>query len=220
MGNVTADAAALAVGRPDFDATGRLRGWESSPYWTIGFSDTADSGTAASWERLALAVGKASSQFMNIDEGGNHVPDDELGLGAFTPSYVSDPNLKPSGVSVSADTGGYLTVAMGKAMLRVMVKELARLPFDTYISHHQQDSAEVRWRTPYLPSGEPTVIARAVRCVIDDGIPNVITEYLDARGGWTRSFADARAFQRDERGTYGETWDLARRLTLSMFKDA
>ena len=44
------------------------------PYWTIGFSGTTDSGTAASWERLALAVGKASSQFMNIDEGGSCRP--------------------------------------------------------------------------------------------------------------------------------------------------
>lgn len=220
MGNVTAHATALAVGKPDFDSTGRVRGWGSSPYWTIGFPDTADSGRAASWERLALAVGKASSQFMNIDEDGNYVPDDELGLGAFTPSYVSDPNLKPSGVSVSADTGGYLTVAMGKAMLRVLIKELARLPVDTHISHHQQDSAEVIWRTPYLHSGEQTVIARAVRCVVDNEIPDVITEYLDAHGGWTRSFADARVFERDERGTYGETWDLARRLTLSMFEGA
>ena len=220
MGKVTAHATALAAGRPDLDPAGRLRGWESSPYWTIGFAATEDSGTAASWERLALAVGKASSQFMNIDEGGSYVPDDELGLGAFTPSYVSDPSLKPSGVSVSADTGGYLTVAMGKAMLRVLVKELARLPVDTHISRHQQDSAEIRWRTPHLPSGEPTVIARAVRCVVDDGIPDVITEYLDYHGGWTQSFADARVFERDERGTYGETWDLARRLTLSMFEDA
>lgn len=157
---------------------------------------------------------------MNIDEGGSYVSDDELGLGAFTPSYVSDLNLKPSGVSVSADTGGYLTVAMGKAMLRVLVKELARLPADTHISRHQQDSADVRWLTPYLPSGEPTVIARAVRCVVDDGIPDVITEYLDDHGGWTQAFANARVFERDARGTYGETWDLARRLTLSMFEDA
>ena len=108
---------------------------------------------------------------------------------------------------------------MGKAMLRAMVEELARLPLDTHISHYQQDSAEVRWRTPYLPSGEPTVIARAVRCVVDDRTPNVITEYLDVHGGWTRSFVDARVFERNERGTYGETWDLARRLTLSMFMD-
>lgn len=220
MGHVTVHATALAVGKPDFDSAGRLRGWESSPYWTIGFAESAESGTASAWERLALAVGKASSQFMNIDEDGNHVPDDELGYGAFTPSYVSDPNLTPLGVSVSADTGGYLTVAMGEQLLRVLVEELGRLPFDTLVSRHQQDSAEVRWRTPYLQPGEPTVIARAVRCVIDNGVPDVITEYLDAQGGWTRSFADARVFARDEHGTYRETGKVARRLTLSLYDDA
>ena len=220
MGNVTADASALAVGKPDFDSTGRLLGWESSPYWTIGFAEGAESGAAASWERLALAVGKASSRFMNIDEDGNHVPDDELGYGAFTPSYVSDPNLTPAGVSVSADTGGYLTVAMGEAMLHLLVEELGRLPFDTHVSRHQQDSAEVRWRTPYLPSGEPMVIARAVRCIVHNGVPDVTIEYLNEQGGWTPSFADARVFERDEHGTHRETGKVARRLTLSMFEDA
>ena len=220
MGNVTAHASALAVGKPDVDSTGRLRGWQSSPYWTIGFAEGAQSGVAASWERLALAVGKASSRFMNIDEDGNHVPDDELGNGAFTPSYVSDPNLTPSGVSVSADTGGYLTVALGEAMLRVLVEELGRLPFDTHVSRHQQDSPRVRWRTPYLPRGEPMVIARAVRCIVHNGVPDVTVEYLNAQGGWTPSFADAQVFERDEHGTHRETGKVARRLTLSMFEDA
>jgi hypothetical protein len=220
MGHVTAHPAALTVGKPDLDSEGRIRGWESSPYWTIGFADSAESGAAASWERLALAVAKASSRFMNIDEDGNHLPDDQLGYGAFTPRYVSDPNLTPSGVSVSADTGGYLTVAMGMAMVRVLVEELGRLPFDTHVSRHQQGSAEVIWRTPYLPRGEPTVIARAVRCVVDKGVPDVIAEYLDTEGGWTVLLADARVFERDERGTDGETWEAARRLTLSMLEGA
>ena len=220
MGNVRASATVLAMGKADYDPGGQLKGWEGNPYWTIGFAESANGGAAASWERLALVVGKASRQFMNIDEEGNHVPDDELGLGAYTPSYVSDPYLSRPGVSVYADTGGYLTVAMGKAMLRVLVEALGRLAFDTHVTRYEQDSDMVTWRPPYLPSGEPTVIARAVRCVVDDGVPDVITEYLDAHGDWTQSFADARVFERDERGTYGETLNLARRLTRSLFEDA
>ena len=220
MGNVSASATLLGMGRADHVSGGQLKGWEGNPYWTIGFAESADGGAAASWERLALVVGKASRQFMNIDEEGNHVPDQELGLGAYTPSYVSDPYLSRPGVSVYADTGGYLTVAMGKAMLRVLVEALSRLAFDTHVTRHEQDSDMVMWRPPYLPSGEPTVIARAVRCVVDHGVPDVITEYLDAHGDWTHSIADARVFERDERGTHGETLNLARRLTRSLFKDA
>ncbi|HEU5454206.1 MAG TPA: hypothetical protein VFU85_00840, partial [Nocardioides sp.] len=84
----------------------------------------------------------------------------------------------------------------------------------------QQGSAGVRWRTPYLPPGEPTVIARAVRCIVDNGVPDVTIEYLDAQGGWTPSFADARVFERDEHGTHRETGKVAWRLTLSMLEDA
>ncbi|MET0915073.1 MAG: hypothetical protein ABWY81_02625 [Jiangellaceae bacterium] len=208
------------MGESDYES-GELKGWRGNPYWTIGFAERAESDAAASWERLALAVGKASRQFMNIDEDGNHVPDDELGDGRYTPSYVSEPFLGREGVSVYADTGGYLTVAMGKAMLRALVGALGRLAFDTHITRYEQDSAMVTWRPPHLlPRGEPTVIARAVRCVVNVGVPDVITEYLDTQGGWTTSLADARVFERDERGTHGATWDFAWRLALSMYEQA
>ena len=220
VGNVTASATVLAMGKPDYDSGGRLQGWEGNPYWTIGFAESADTGAAASWERLALAVGKASRQFMNIDEGGNHVPDDELGGGAFTPSYVSDPYLSRLGVSAYADTGGYLTVPMGKAMLRVLVEALDRLPFDTHVTRYELDSAMVTWRPPHLLLGEPTIIARAVRCVVNNGVPDVITQYLDTQGGWTPSLADARVFEPDERGSHAATWDFACRLALSMYEQA
>ncbi len=220
MGNVTASATVFAMGTPDHDSGGRLKGWEGNPYWTIGFAQSGDSGAAASWERLALVVGKASRQFMNIDEEGNHVPDDELGLGAYTPSYVSDPYLSRLGVSVYADAGGYLTVAMGKAMLRVLVEALGRPAFDTHVTRYERDSDMVTWRPPHLPGGEPTVISRAVRCVVNNGVPDVITEYLATQGGWTPSLADARVFERDERGTHGATWDFACRLALSMYEQA
>lgn len=147
---------------------------------------------------------------MNIDEDGNHVPDDGLGGGAHTPSYVSDPYLSRLGVSIYADTGGYLTVAMGKAMLRVVVEALGRLAFDTHVTRYEQDSAMVTWRPP----------ARAVRCVVNNGVPDVITEYLDAQGGWTPSLAEGRVFEPDERGTHGATWDFAWRLALSMYGQA
>ena len=218
MAHVTVVAAALAVGRPERDTTGRLQGWAGSPFWTVGFVDPADGDRAASWERLALAVGTSAYRFMNIDEDGNHVPDEELGTGAWTPSYVSDPYLTPRGVSVSADTGGFVTVAMVEAMIRVLVVELRHLPFDTEVSGYDPEPALVRWRTPYLSLGERTVIARGVRCVVEDRIPDVITEYLDAEGGWTTSWADARAFERDERGTHHRAWELASRLGRSVYE--
>jgi hypothetical protein len=174
-----------------------------------------------SWERVALAVAKASRQFMNIDELGNVVPDDELGLtGRFTPSYVSDPDLSALGVSVHVDTQGSMTVQMGAALLRVLVAELGRLPFDTRVSRDDTGSPGVRWRPPYLQRGEPQVIARHVRCVLHNGVPDVTTEYLDTHGGWTTSLADARVFERDEHGTHSETWNFALRLALSMFEEA
>ena len=69
-------------------------------------------------------------------------------------------------------------------------------------------------------AGEPTVIARSVRCVVNNGVPDVITEYLDTRGGWTPSLADARVCERDERGTHGAILDFAWRLALSMYGQA
>jgi len=219
VGSVTASATVLAMGATD-DDSGELKGWRGNPYWTIAFAEGAESGAAASWEALALAVGSASRRFMNIDEDGRHVPDDELGDGRYTPSYVSDPYLSRAGVSVYADAGGFLTVAMGKAMLRALVVALDRLPFDTHVTRYEQDPAMVPWRPPHLSRGEPTVIERAVRCVVDGGVPDVVTEYLDAQGGWTPSLTDARVFERDERGTHGATWDFARRLTRSMYEEA
>jgi hypothetical protein len=223
LGSVTASATVLEMGKPEYDSGGRVLAWQGNPYWTVGFADREESSTAASWERLALAVGKASHKFMNIDEDGNHVSDDELGGGAYTPSYVSDPYLTRLGVSAYADTGGTLTVAMGKAMLRVLVEELDRLPFDTHISRYEQDAAtirEVRWRPPYLAGGKQPIIARAVRCVVDNGAPDVITEYLDAQGDWTPSLADARLFEPDELGGHSGTWEFASRLALSMYEQA
>ena len=219
MGNVTAPATVLEVGEPDYDSTGRLLAWEGSPCWTVGFADTAESGAATSWERLALAVGKASRQFMYIDEEGNHLTDDELdSSSAYTPNYVSDPALTPLGVSVYADTQCNLTPEMGETMLRVLVKELGRLPFDTHVSLQEEGGVEVRWRPPHLVLGTPTIIARAVRCVVNNGVPNVITEYLNAQGGWTPSFADARAFEPN--GTWAGPSKFAWSLVLSMYEQA
>jgi hypothetical protein len=195
VGSVSASATVLAMGKPDYDS-GELKGWRGNPYWAIRFAEAADSGAAALWERLALAVDKASRRFMNIDEDGTHVPDDELGDGRYTPSYVSEPYLSREGVSVYADTGGYLTVAMGRAMLRALAEELGRLAFDTHVTRYEEHSAMVTWRPPHVPRVEPTVIARAIRCVVDGGVPDVITEYLDAQGRWTPTLADARVFER------------------------
>jgi hypothetical protein len=219
MGNVTAPATVLEVGPAYYDSTGRLLAWEGSPCWTVGFAATAESGAATSWERLALAVGKASRQFMYIDEEGNHLTDDELdSTSAYTPNYVSDPALTPLGVSVYADTQGNLTPEMGETMLRVLVNELGRLPFDTIVSLHEDGGDEVIWRPPHLVLGKPTVIARAVRCVVNSGVPDVVIEYLDAQGGWTPSFTDARAFEPD--GTWAGPSSFAWSLVLSMYEQA
>lgn len=230
MGKVIAPASVLAVGKPEYDSTGRLQGWNGSPNWIVGFAESAESGTAQSWERLALAVGKASRQFMNIDEHGNEVPDDELGsTGDYTPNYVSDPHLSADGVSVYVDTKGFLTLPMGAALLRKLVEELGRLPFDTRVARNRADSPTVRWRPPHLERGEAQdthgksrtmIIARAVCCVVHNGVPDVKIQYFDSQGGWTTSLADARVFEQDERGTHWETTTFALRLTLSMFEDA
>ena len=230
MGNVTAPASVLAVGRPEYDPTGRLRGWNGSPSWVVGFAESADGVTANSWERLALAVGKASRQFMNIDEHGNEVPDDELGLtGDYTPNYVSDPHLSADGVSVQVDTKGFLTVPMGEALLRKLAEELGRLPFDTRVARNRADSPTVSWRPPHPERGEEPVphgksrtmvIARAVRCVVHNEVPDVTIEYFNSQDGWSTSRAEARVFEPDERGTHWETTKFALRLTQSMFEEA
>lgn len=105
MGDVTTSLDVLAVGSPEFDSSGQQVGWQGSPYWTVGFSDGADSADARAWERLALAVGKASQQFMNIDELGNEVPDEELGMG--WPPYLerAEPQVIAPAVQCSVHDG-------------------------------------------------------------------------------------------------------------------
>ena len=226
MGTVTASASVLEVGRPDHDPAGRLQGWMGSPRFMVGFTAHGDPSTAGAWERLALAVFRASRRFLNVDELGNVVPDEELGLtGTYTPNWVSEPILSARGVCMVVDTGSYLSLQMGAAMLRVLVEELGRLPFDTRVSDEEPDSPEERWRPPDTkPVGEKNdigkpltvVIERAVRCVLRDGVPGVTPEYLDARGGWTASLADARVFGLGENGTHWETYRLALSLAAAM----
>ena len=74
MGTVTASASVLEVGRPDHDPAGRLQGWMGSPRFMVGFTANGDTATADAWERLALAVFRASRRFLNVDELGNVVP--------------------------------------------------------------------------------------------------------------------------------------------------
>ena len=226
MGRVLVASDVLSVGRPYSDPAGQLLGWHGSPRFMVGFAEAGGAGSAQAWERLAAAVFRASQGFMNIDEFGNHVADDELGLtGAYTPNWVSEPCLSARGVAVYVDTGSSLSRDMGKALLRLLVEELAGLPFDTSLSRDAADGPEVRWLPPHPEKveaqdqeGRPRtmVIARAVRCVVQDGVPGVTSEYLDGRGGWTSAIADARVFLPDERGTHRETLNLALTLTRAM----
>lgn len=238
MGDVVTDASVLEVGEPRYDSARRLEGWEGSPLFMVEFADPEHRDSAESWERLALAVAKASRQFMQIDERGNMVAFDDLGGGEYTPNYVSDPYLSVRGVTVVADTKDMLSKDMGEAMLRTLVDELRRLPFDTRISGNDDtDWSGARWRPPHAeeledwghiatprPCGNERgakprfyVIERGIRCVLRDGVPEVMVEYLDTKDGWTTTLVDARRFER-ERGLAVHIVNFAERLTLAMFE--
>lgn len=239
MGNVVTAASVLAVGEPDYDSEGRLVGWQGSPLFMVEFADQEQRDSADSWERLALAVAKAARRFMQIDERGNVVGFDDLGgTDEYTPNYVSDPEISVRGVSIVADTKGELSRDMGEAMLRTLVDELRRLPFDTRVSGNDDtDVRGVEWQPPEAtaleewdrlatpstrgnrPSAKPQffVIERGIRCVLRDGVPDVTVEYLDTHDGWTTSLADARRFER-ERGLAVHVMKLADRLTLAILE--
>ena len=215
-------------GRPArYGAAGRLQGWNGSP---AGSSDSPRARGAETLNHGSAwpGVGKASRRFMYIDEHGNEVPDEWVDR-HYTPNHVSDPYLFPDGVAVYVDTQGFLTVPMGQALLRELVGELHRLPFDTRVRAIEQtrqrsggdlrtwSEANSRMRRATLARGS---IARAVRCVVHHGVPDVTIEYLDSQGGWTTARADARVHQPDEHGTHRQTWRIAERLTLSIFEEA
>ncbi|MFC0221016.1 hypothetical protein [Nocardioides zeicaulis] len=237
MGNVVIAADVLAVGEPDRDSDGRVVGWQGDPVFVAEFVDPEQRLSADSWERLALAMGRMSRLFMQIDERGRVVAfDDRDESGAYTPNFVSDPDLSVRGTSIYADTKGFLSRDMGEAMLHALVEELGRLPFDTRISGDDgTDWAGVKWQPPHAellrndelsspadPAGERrarprfVVIAREVRCLVRDGVPDVVVEYLDTDGRWTTSVANARRF---ERGPFGGASEIADRLARSMLDE-
>lgn len=228
MGTVEAPASVLAVGEPYYDSAGRLEGWERDPLFLTEFADPERHGSADSWERLALAVAKAAYRFGQIGERGNVVARDDLGsTDEYTPNYVSDPGLTVRGVRVVADTKGMLSRDMGEAMLRTLVEELQALPFDTRVSGSDDDADSpcVEWRPPHvvaLGRARPRLFAieRNVRCVLRDGVPDVVVEYLDTEGGWTTSSDDARRFERTVQDPNGKAALLADRLALSMLGHA
>lgn len=228
MGTVEAPAGVLAVGEPCYDSAGRLEGWEGSPLFLTEFADPEQHGSADSWERLALAVAKAAHRFMQIDERGNVVAREDLGdTDEYTPNYVSDPRLTVRGVMVVADTKGMLSRDMGEAMLGTLVEELQALPFDTRVSGSDDDAdlPGVQWRSPHvvaLGRERPRlfVIERHVRCVLRDGVPEVMVEYLDTEDGWSTSLDDARRFERTVHHPNGNAALLAGRLALSMLGNA
>lgn len=231
VGNVVIAADVLAVGEPDCASDGRVVGWQGDPMFVAEFVDPEQRLSADSWERLGLAMGRMSRLFMQIDERGRVAALDESD--AYTPNFVSDPDLSVRGASIYADTKGVLSRDMGEAMLHALVEELGRLPFDTRISGDDgTDWAGVKWQPPHAEllrndelsspadvAGERrarprfVVIAREVRCVVRDGVPDVVVEYLGTDDHWTTSVANARRF---ERGPSGGASEIAERLARSM----
>lgn len=114
-----ADDVLTAQGEPSWDGLGRLEGWEGGTAFLISAPD-------GDHRALVAAVSRAAARFLRIDENGRELDEWELGGETYTPNYVSAPRIHSTGISLLADTKGFLSVQMGEAMVRTLAEELVK----------------------------------------------------------------------------------------------
>jgi hypothetical protein len=171
-----------AIGEPDGE------GWEGSPAFLVVANDVAGA---------AAALHAAGERFMLIDEHGRELAEWESDTGeTYTPNYVSDVGLSERGPVLWVDTKGYLTAAMGAAMVQALTEELTARGVTAHVTTppHGLSSARLpQWQPPAAaPQGAPSgpevpktwFVCRSVERTTTDGRPYGDTEYRAADGTW------------------------------------
>jgi hypothetical protein len=181
-----------AIGEPDGE------GWEGSPAFLVVANDVAGA---------AAALHAAGERFMLIDEHGRELAEWESDTGeTYTPNYVSDVGLSERGPVLWVDTKGYLTAAMGAAMVQALTEELTARGVTAHVTTppHGLSSARLpQWQPPAAaPQGAPSgpevpktwFVCRSVERTTTDGRPYDDTEYRAADGTWGRRRTAAERF--------------------------
>jgi hypothetical protein len=77
------------------------------------------------------ALQRAAERFIRVDETGFEHPTWEAMVSAgdefYTPNYVSDPEIRPSGIEVYVDCKGEIAQPMRDRFVRILEEELADL---------------------------------------------------------------------------------------------
>ena len=90
-------------------------------------------------EAVLAALGRASDRFMAVDTNGvEHASEESMlaavDAGADSPSYVSDPEVTPTGVEVYVDCKGVIEDAMANTLRGILREELTAVGYSGRVS--------------------------------------------------------------------------------------
>jgi hypothetical protein len=111
-------------------------------------------------ERAAVALQRVAHRLMEVNEHGEvQTPADEERYEdagqdpPYTPNYVGDATWNRYGAALGVDTNGFITAAMGRTMVAILVEALVE---DGIAAHLTHDTADLReWESRPLPQ-DPT----------------------------------------------------------------
>jgi hypothetical protein len=151
----------------------------------------------------AAALHAAGERFMLVDQNGRELAEWENTGETYTPNWVSDVELSERGPVLWVDTKGYLTAAMGAAMVRVLTEELTARGVTAHVTTPPRGLGSAglpKWQPPFDPTDAPPgpevpktwFVCRSVERTTTDGRPYGDTEYRAADGswGWRRTAAE------------------------------
>lgn len=129
MAGVTVAGDVLGAQGPAYNhrETGVLAGWETDPRFLVSAAD-------GDHRALLPAIWDAGERFYKVDEDGSELAGWELGSAEYTPNFVFDPAVHPSGIVVHADTKNSLSGPMGATMVRILVEELTARRLSAHIA--------------------------------------------------------------------------------------